>query len=61
MLRPEVQDSDKFEQAVDLARDADAVIAIVGLNDDWETEGVDRITLALPGRTEETSLQESLP
>jgi beta-glucosidase len=50
----EVQDSDKLlEQAVDLAKDADGVIAIVGLNDDWETEGKDRKTLALPGRTDE--------
>ena len=50
----EVQDSDKLlEQAVDLAKDADAVIALVGLNDNWETEGVDRTTLALPGRTDE--------
>ena len=50
----EAQDSDKLlEQAVDLAKDADAVIAIVDLNDDWETEGIDRTTLALPGRTDE--------
>ena len=50
----ETQDSDKLlEQAVDLARDADAVIAIVGLNNDWETEGYDRATLALPGRIDE--------
>ena len=50
----EVQDSDKLlEQAVELAKDADAVIAIVGLNSDWETEGIDRTTLALPGRTDE--------
>jgi beta-glucosidase len=25
----------------------------VGLNADWETEGYDRTTLALPGRTDE--------
>ena len=50
----EVRDSDKLlEEAVDLAKDADAVIAIVGLNNDWETEGKDRTTLALPGRTDE--------
>lgn len=40
-------------KAVQLAKDADAVIAIVGLNADWETEGYDRTTLALPGRTDE--------
>ena len=53
----EIQDSDGsdklLEQAVDLAKDADAVIAVVGLNEEWETEGIDRTTLALPGRTDE--------
>jgi beta-glucosidase len=50
----EIQDSDKLlEQAVDLAKDADGVIAIVGLNDEWEAGGYDRTTLALPGRTDE--------
>ncbi|KAH9923710.1 beta-glucosidase [Epithele typhae] len=39
--------------AVKLASEADAVIAVVGLNADWETEGYDRTTLALPGRTDE--------
>ena len=36
-----------------MAKEADAVIAVVGLNADWETEGYDRTTLALPGRTDE--------
>lgn len=50
----EVQDPDSLLQhAVDLAKEADAVIAVVGLNADWETEGFDRTTLALPGRTDE--------
>ena len=48
-----VQDSDKLLEEAVLAKDADGVIAIVGLNDDWETEGKDRTTLALPGRTDE--------
>ncbi|KAF7330642.1 Glycoside hydrolase family 3 protein [Mycena sanguinolenta] len=47
-----VMDSNPGE-AVALAKEADAVIAIVGLNGDWETEGNDRTTLALPGRTDE--------
>lgn len=42
-----------LENAVQLAKEADVVIAIVGLNADWETEGHDRSTLALPGRTDE--------
>ncbi|KAF5348348.1 hypothetical protein D9758_010946 [Tetrapyrgos nigripes] len=49
-----VVDSDTLmDQAVSIAKEADAVIAVVGLNADWETEGYDRTTLALPGRTDE--------
>ena len=50
----EVRSSDDLmNQAVELAREADIVIAVVGLNGDFETEGYDRKTLALPGRTDE--------
>ena len=42
-----------LEEAVDLAKEADGVIAVIGLNTDWESEGYDRTTLALPGRTDE--------
>ncbi|KAI0053793.1 glycoside hydrolase family 3 protein [Auriscalpium vulgare] len=50
----EVQNPDEvLESALKLAKDADAVIAVVGLNADWETEGYDRTTLALAGRTDE--------
>ncbi|KAL6308522.1 beta-glucosidase [Sparassis latifolia] len=50
----EVEDPDALmERAVKLASEADAVVAIVGLNADWETEGYDRTTLALPQRTDE--------
>lgn len=50
----EVQDSDVLmESAVKLAKEADVVIAVVGLNADWESEGYDRTTLSLPGRTDE--------
>jgi hypothetical protein len=42
-----------MDDAVALAKEADVVIAVVGLNADWETEGYDRTTLALPGRTDE--------
>lgn len=40
-------------RAVEISRDADVVIVVVGLNSDWETEGYDRKTIALPGRTDE--------
>jgi beta-glucosidase len=50
----EVIDEDvKMAEAVKIAKEADVVVAIVGLNADWETEGYDRKTLALPGRTDE--------
>lgn len=42
-----------IKDAVKLAKEADVVIAVVGLNADWETEGYDRTTLTLPGRTDE--------
>jgi beta-glucosidase len=42
-----------MEAAVNAAKEADVVIAVVGLNAEWETEGNDRATLALPGRTDE--------
>lgn len=42
-----------MEKAVKLAEEADAAIVVVGLNADWESEGYDRTTLALPGRTDE--------
>ena len=40
-------------QALSVAETADVVIAVVGLNADWETEGYDRKTLSLPRRTDE--------
>lgn len=50
----ELIDADELMQnAVNLAREADLVVAVVGLNGDWETEGYDRTTLALPQRTDE--------
>ncbi len=39
--------------AVAAATNADAVILIVGTNSDWETEGNDRHSMALPGKQDE--------
>jgi len=39
-----------LERAVDCARGADAAIVVVGLNDEWESEGHDRAHIDLPGR-----------
>lgn len=45
--RPAVADA--RERAVAAARDADAVVLVVGSNPHWETEGADRAGLALVG------------
>ncbi len=45
-----VPSADMMDRAVVAAAAADAVIVIVGTNDDWETEGNDRATMDLPGR-----------
>ena len=44
---------DLLDRAVATASDADAVIVMVGTNDDWETEGEDRVSMDLPGRQDE--------
>ncbi len=41
--------SDGIERAAAAARDADAAVIVVGLNQDWETEGEDRASTRLPG------------
>lgn len=49
-----VTDNDQeIEKAVSFAKSADIAVVVVGLNADWETEGNDRTTLKLPGRTDE--------
>jgi len=48
-----VDEDEEMKKAVKLAEEADLVIAVVGLNSDWETEGYDRTSLALPRRTDE--------
>jgi beta-glucosidase len=46
-------------RALEIARQADAVILMVGTNDDWETEGNDREMLSLPGEQDELIRQVS--
>lgn len=48
--RPSVDPDAAIEQAVELAKKSDRAVLVVGLNSDWESEGFDRPTLALPGR-----------
>ncbi|MEQ8859951.1 MAG: glycoside hydrolase family 3 C-terminal domain-containing protein [Pseudomonadales bacterium] len=47
------QPDDLLAQALDLAREADAVVLVAGSNADWETEGNDRTDLDLPGAQNE--------
>jgi beta-glucosidase len=44
---------DLLERAVAAAAGADAAVVVVGLDAEWETEGRDRESLALPGRQAE--------
>ncbi len=44
---------DELERAVTVAAEADVAVVVVGTNDDWEREGVDRSTMDLPGRQDE--------
>jgi beta-glucosidase len=43
----------ELERAVELAREADVAVVVVGTNEEVECEGVDRTDLALPGRQDE--------
>lgn len=45
--------ADGIERAAAAAAGADAAVVVVGLNQDAETEGEDRSTMALPGRQDE--------
>jgi beta-glucosidase len=45
--------ADLLERAVSRAAACDAAIVMIGLNDEWESEGHDRTTLALAGRQAE--------
>lgn len=50
---PHLPEDEELAAAVEAARAADAAVVIVGTNDDVESEGFDRSTLALPGRQDE--------
>ncbi len=45
--------ADLEDRAVALARDADAVVLVVGTDSEWESEGHDRESLHLPGSQEQ--------
>jgi len=52
-----------ISEAVSLAQEVDAVVFVAGLTPEWESEGFDRTSLALPGRQDETiaALAEANP
>lgn len=50
---PHATDDEEIARAVELARGADAAVVVVGTNDEVESEGFDRKSLALPGRQDE--------
>ena len=51
-IRP-VPPTDLLDRAVALAAKSDVAIVVVGTNNDWESEGYDRTTIALPGDQDE--------
>jgi len=51
--RPPMDDDALFDEAVLAAAAADAAVVVVGLTNEWETEGHDRSSLELPGRQDE--------
>ncbi|MCP9971098.1 glycoside hydrolase family 3 C-terminal domain-containing protein [Actinomadura madurae] len=50
---PHPSEDEELAAAVAAARDADAAVVVVGTNDEVESEGFDRTSLALPGRQDE--------
>lgn len=46
-------DDQLMDEAIDVARSADAAVVVVGLDADWETESHDRPIFGLPGRQDE--------
>ena len=46
-------DDDGIGRAVAAAAAADVAVVVVGTNDDWETEGEDRVSMDLPGAQDE--------
>ncbi|UZJ55640.1 hypothetical protein CBS101457_004960 [Exobasidium rhododendri] len=50
---PQIDQKTLRAEAVELATQSEEVVLVVGLNGDWESEGYDRGTLALPAGTDE--------
>jgi beta-glucosidase len=52
-VAPVVDEQEEFEHAVSLAAESDIAVVVVGTNEEVESEGFDRTSLALPGRQDE--------
>ena len=52
-VAPVIDEQAEFERAVNLAAESDTALVVVGTNEEVESEGFDRTSLALPGRQDE--------
>jgi len=52
-VSPVLDEQAEFDHAVRLATDSDVAVVVVGTNEEVESEGFDRTSLALPGRQDE--------
>jgi len=52
-MMPPTDEEALITEAITLAREAEVVVLVLGMNNDWGREGVDRSTLSLPCRTED--------
>ena len=52
-VAPVIDEQAEFERAVNLAAESDIALVVVGTNEEVESEGFDRTSLALPGRQDE--------
>lgn len=52
-VAPVLDEQSEFDHAVRLATDSDVVVVVVGTNEEVESEGFDRTSLALPGRQDD--------
>jgi beta-glucosidase len=52
-VAPVFDEQAEFDRAVALAADSDVAVVVIGTNEEVESEGFDRTSLALPGRQDE--------
>ncbi len=52
-VAPVIDEQTEFDHAVRLAAESDVAVVVVGTNEEVESEGFDRTSLALPGRQDE--------